>query len=212
MDGSPLQPLTTSGYDVYMLYDYRDLVLPQPIDSVVVGYQRIHLVSWSMGVWAGQKLFYDRSELFDRTIAINGTLCPIDDMFGIPREIFAKTVNEYSETTRLKFYRRMCQEKAGLSLFLARQPARSVVEQRTELAALQRSVDCIPAEQSIYKEIMIAKNDAIIPSGNQKKFWYGQRITEVTGFHFLFYLWPTWDDLLAFADAASQQHQPEPLL
>ncbi len=204
MDGTPFQPLTSSDYDVYMLYDYRDLNLPLPLTTIVHGYGQVTLISWSMGVWVGQKLFSVAAEVFHRCIAINGTLCPIDDKLGIPRKIFAETLSEFDETTRMKFYRRMCREKTNLKMFLARQPQRSPVNQRSELAALQENVDCHSAEQSIYQEIIVAEYDWIVPSANQRQFWSGKQVTKIAGFHFPFYLWQSWDHLLLFADAPNQ--------
>ena len=204
MDGTPFQALASSEYDVYMFYDYYDLIPPQPLEDIMHGYRQILLISWSMGVWVAQKLFSDSADLFHRTIAINGTLCPVDDNLGIPEKIFTETLTGFNETTRMKFYRRMCREKTNLKMFLARQPRRSPVEQRNELAALQRKVDCISVEQSIYQEIIIAEYDWVVPSTNQREFWRGKQTTEIAGFHFLFYLWQSWDHLLLFADSASQ--------
>jgi biotin synthesis protein BioG len=137
MDGGPFRFLTSSDYDVYMLYDYRQLNMPD-IAAIVGKYMHVHLVSWSMGVWAGQKLFSARAHLLDRTIAINGTLCPIDDRFGIPIEVFDATLAEFNEHARKKFYKRMCREKNNLNVFLNNQPQRSLEDQGQELIALRK--------------------------------------------------------------------------
>ncbi len=204
MDGTPFQPLTSSEYDVYMFYDYRDLIPPQPIEDIIHGYRQVALISWSMGVWVGQKLFSESAGLLHRAIAINGTLCPVDDKLGIPEKIFAETLSGFNETTRMKFYRRMCRENTNLKMFLMRQPQRSPVEQCDELAALQKAVECISVKRSIYDKIIIAEYDWIVPSENQRRFWSGKQITEIAGFHFLFYLWQSWDHLLLSADSATQ--------
>lgn len=204
MDGTPFQLLTSSEYDVYMLYNYVDLIPSQPIKDIVHGYRQVSLVSWSMGVWVGQKLFSDSVDLLHRSIAINGTLCPIDDSLGIPEKIFAETLEGFDETTRMKFYRRMCREKTALKMFLARQPLRSPGDQCRELAALQRGIDCVSADLSIYQKVIIADCDLIVPSANQRQFWLGKETTEIPGFHFPFYLWPSWDQLLVVADSAPQ--------
>jgi pimeloyl-[acyl-carrier protein] methyl ester esterase len=204
MDGTPFQPLASNGYDVFMLYNYHDLVLPQPLSDIINGYRQISLVGWSMGVWVGQTLFCDSPGLFHRTIAINGTLCPIDDKWGIPEKIFSETLTGFDETTKMKFYRRMCREKTNLKMFLANQPGRSPAEQQGELFALQKMVLCMPSDQSIYDEVIIAEYDWVIPSENQRRFWSGRRQSEIAGFHFLFYLWQSWDHLLLFADCSTQ--------
>jgi biotin synthesis protein BioG len=202
MDGHPFTALLSIDYDVYMLHDYRQLRYPAELETIARKYDQVHLVSWSMGVWVGQKLFSGKRQLFHRTIAINGTLCPVDDRYGIPNQVFKATLAGFDESARLKFYRRMCREKANLKLFLARQPRRSVQDQREELAALQTMVDCLPAGESIYQEIIISEYDWIVPSVNQFDFWRGRLVTPVTGFHFLFNLWQSWDHLLDFSEAA----------
>ena len=204
MDGFPFHSLVSVDYDVFMLYDYRLLTNCPDIEELAEKYKRVHLISWSMGVWAGQKLFSDRGHLFGKTIAINGTLCPIDDRFGIPEKVFNATMIGYDESARFKFYRRMCREKTNLKLFLARQPQRSVRDQAEELAALQKMVDCQPADESIYKEVIISEYDWIVPSANQFDFWKGSFITPVSGFHFLFNLWQSWDHLLDFSATGQQ--------
>ncbi|EKD36427.1 MAG: hypothetical protein ACD_75C01518G0002 [uncultured bacterium] len=205
MDGNPFRQLTSIEFDVYMLYDYRQLALPPEVDRIVPQYEHIHLIGWSMGVWAGQKLFAERRAIFDRTLAVNGTLCPIDDRYGIPEEIFAETLAGFGEAARFKFYRRMCREKSNFRSFLAKQPRRTLDDQREELAALRDKADCIGVDEALYREIIIAEYDWIIPSENQKKFWQGRAVKLVSGFHYLFNLWQSWDHLLAFSEAPPRQ-------
>ncbi len=204
MDGFPFRRLSSVDYDVYMLYDYRELSNCPDIQDISEKYAQVYLVSWSMGVWVGQKLFSAQKHLFHRTIAINGTLCPIDDRFGIPEKVFDATMVGYGESARFKFYRRMCREKTNLKLFLTRQPQRSLQDQAEELAALKEMVDCLPANESIYKEIIISEYDWIVPSANQFDFWKGSLVKPISGFHFLFNLWQSWDHLLDFSDAVQQ--------
>ncbi len=201
MDGLPFAALTSVAYDVYMLYDYRRLTTVSDIESISEKYEQVHLVSWSMGVWAGQKLFADKRDLFDKSIAINGTLCPIHDNFGIPKKVFEATLAGYGESARNKFYRRMCKDKVNLGLFLSKQPQRTIEDQGEELAALQNMVDCLPAEESIYQAIIISESDLVVPSANQYDFWQGRPVIPVSGFHFLFNLWQSWDQLLDFSDS-----------
>jgi pimeloyl-[acyl-carrier protein] methyl ester esterase len=203
MDGFPFRSMVSIEYDVYMLHDYRQLDKIPDIDGLAENYEQVILISWSMGVWVGQKLFSDKRHLFHRTIAINGTLCPIDDRFGIPTKVFDATMVGYGESARLKFYKRMCREKTNLNTFLKKQPRRTLEDQGEELAALKKMVDCIPADESIYKEIIISESDWIVPSANQFDFWQGKLVTSVSGFHYLFNLWQSWDHLLNFSDAAA---------
>lgn len=205
MDGTPFKELTSLEHDIYMLYDYRQMTNCPDIERIAEQYECVNLVSWSMGVWIGQKLFSHKKQLFQRTLAINGTLCPIHDRFGIPEKVFNATLTDYDENARYKFYRRMCREKTNLNFFLKRQPQRSVEEQREELAALQKMVDCLPVTESIYSEVIVSEYDWIVPSANQFDFWQGRLVTPVSGFHFLFNLWQSWDHLLDYYDAGLEK-------
>ncbi len=196
MDGFPFQALGSVDYDVFMLYDYRDLCSSFSLETIQQGYRQVVLIGWSMGVWVGQKLFAGKKHVFHRTIAINGTLCPIDDTYGIPVEVYDTTLADFGESTRLKFYHRMCRDKRSYSSFLARQPQRSLEDQREELVALKKMVNCRSAEESLYEEIIVADKDFIVPTANQFHFWQAKRVTPVAGFHFLFNLWPSWEQLL----------------
>jgi biotin synthesis protein BioG len=196
MDGRPFMPLQVHAYDVLMCYDYTDLEIDKDIVELIGSYSEAHLLGWSMGVWAGQRLFTAKADLFRRKIAINGTLCPIHDQFGIPIEIFSSTLDNFNETARLKFYRRMCRERGILGAFLGNQPERKIQDQRLELEHLLHTTDCLPAEASIYTDIVIAERDFIMPTANQERFWAQKKVHIIDGSHFLFYGWKSWDNLL----------------
>lgn len=201
MDGNPFRHLASIEYDVYVLYDYRELALPEEVAQILPRYEEINLVSWSMGVWAGQKLFADQKNIFNRILAVNGTLCPVHDRYGIPTAIFANTLAGFGEAARFKFYRRMCREKSNFRSFLAKQPQRALEDQREELAALGNMADCTPVDQALYRKVIIAEYDWIIPSENQQNFWGDKNVTLISGFHYLFNLWQSWDHLLSFAES-----------
>ncbi len=152
MDATPFLPLSARDHDVIMLSDYQDLTLDFDPAPLFRRYQRTILVSWSMGVWVGQQIFQPWSHCLQGAIAINGTLCPIHDQFGIPVQLYGATLEQFSAASRLKFYRRMCGDRHTFDIFLGIQPQRSVESQRLELAALQRSVSCQPVGgRDLYK-------------------------------------------------------------
>jgi len=196
MDANPFLPLGAREYDVLMLFDYRDLELDCNLATLFDSYQSAFLVSWSMGVWVGQQIFQSWSHCLQGAIAINGTLCPIHDQFGIPEQLYDATLEQFNATARLKFYRRMCRDRKVFDTFLGNQPQRSVADQRLELAALQGQVSCQAAEDAIYTHIVIAGQDLVVPTANQLAFWQGRDIRRVEGSHFLFYGWNSWDELM----------------
>jgi len=196
MDDTPFTPFTARDLDVVMLYDYTDLTFPQDLADTMLGYKEVFLIAWSMGVWVAQKLFSSMTSKFVKTIAVNGTLCPIHDRYGIPVEVFSSTLTHFDETARLKFYRRMCRKREILAYFLTNQPKRKIDNQKKELESLLSTIDCSDAENSMYTDIVIADTDLIMPTENQRMFWKQSMPELVDGHHFLFYGWNSWDAML----------------
>ncbi len=205
MDATPFRPLTATDVDVLMLFDYHDL---PPEDSprnsapdlnladLFRRYSHISLIAWSMGVWAGQQLFRPWASFMQERIAINGTLCPIDDEFGIPVQVYAATLARLNEAGRLKFYHRMCHDRNILATFLAHQPQRTITSQRRELAALQDLTACQPADSAIYSKVIVTSRDLVMPTANQLAYWQGHDILSLAGSHFPFYRWDSWEGML----------------
>jgi len=210
MDANPFRPLTATDVDVLMFSDYHDLSIEHAgktgrnnleqafdPDDLFDRYPHVSLIAWSMGVWAGQRIFHSWAHRLQEAIAINGTLCPIDDRFGIPIEIYAATLARFNEAGRLKFYRRMCHDRNILDTFLAHQPQRSLANQRLELAALLDQADCQPAESAIYSRVIVTTRDLVMPTAGQLAFWQGHDILSLEGSHFPFYRWNSWEEMLS---------------
>jgi biotin synthesis protein BioG len=202
MDEAPLAHLASRRHDVYMLYDYREPTPPEALDAVLDEAGELSLVSWSMGVWAGQLLLAERTVPLARAVAINGTLCPVDDCLGIPGKLFADTLAAYGDETRSRFYRRMCRDKDTLNFFLAHQPLRNLEEQREELRVLLRKARCQGFYTSLYRTAIVSVGDRIFPAVNQRRFWQGLDTLSVDSGHYPFHLWESWEELLAFADTS----------
>ena len=205
MDDKPFQRLSTANHDVFMLYDYTHFDHSINVDVLVGSYRHITLIGWSMGVWVAQELFSTNKKIFDRTIAINGTLCPVSDTFGIPEKLFDGTISGFGEAGLLKFYRRMCKNKTNLKRFLQNRPERTLENQLNELIALRKNTNCVSSEDSIFDEIIIADNDFIVPSENQHRFWQDHLVKSIKGHHFLFNLWDSWDQLLMTIATSDEQ-------
>lgn len=196
MDETPFIPLQARSLDVLMCYDYKDLSCESDLFSLMREYPQVSLLGWSMGVWAGQHLFSSKAKEFRRTIAVNGTLCPIHDRYGIAPNLFAETHVKLDELTRQKFYYRMCKTPQVLERFLAHQPKREISDQKEELACLLDKTDCMPVSASIYSDVVIATRDYIVPTDNQRRFWGEKELHLFDGTHFPFYSWTSWDAIL----------------
>ena len=83
MDESVVYHLDFSDYDVLMFYDYNNLDTNFDFNSLDK-YKNKSLIAWSMGVMVAT-LFHKIE--YNATTAINGTLKPIDNDFGIPQRI-----------------------------------------------------------------------------------------------------------------------------
>lgn len=197
MDHHPLSLLESGGYDVLTLSDYSDLQLPFEPDALGDSYHSIHLLSWSFGVWAAQQIFADRNDMFDRCIAINGTLRPIDDRYGIPDQFFNATLENFSESVRDRFYRRMCRPDQVLDSFLDRQPRRSVADQHSELKIMAKLVGTYPAKRSLYHTAIVSSRDMIVPTAHQISFWQDRcPVIGIEGCHYPFAGFQKWSEIL----------------
>jgi biotin synthesis protein BioG len=199
MDEHPVRFLQSDQYDVLMLYDYSSIVPDIDLQQLFIEYKSVSLVSWSMGVWAGQQLFSGCPDVFAAAIALNGTLCPIDDCYGIPEETVRGTLANLDEKSRLKFYYRMFRDRELYREFLKQQPRRSVADQRKELTALLHTAVSKGEVESIYTTAIVSDRDLVMPTKNQLRFWPGKRVKLVDGSHFLFYSYDSWDELIVKA-------------
>ncbi len=201
MDSEPVKHLVSESYDVLMFYDYSNLETAIDIAELIATYQATALISWSMGVWAGQQIFGGMRQLLSSSLALNGTLCPIDDTYGIPEKTVCATYDRFDEKQRLKFYFRMCRTRDLYKKFIKNQPKRSVANQKQELHSLLENAICSPQEKPVYKRALVAARDLIIPTKNQLQFWPEKIVKRVDGSHFLFYAYSSWDELLKMAEA-----------
>lgn len=85
-DENPFKFLDCSGYDILMVYDYNE-IKPLDIFQQFNQYENKILITWSMGVFAAY-LLRDFFKNFDYKIAVNGTVTPVDNEFGIPIKMF----------------------------------------------------------------------------------------------------------------------------
>lgn len=196
MDSNPFQPLASHEYDLLIVSDYSDQTCEIDVDELAKKYSKIVLICWSMGVAYGQFFFSDKQHHFHNTIAINGTLCPVHDNFGIPTKIFASTLMNLGEESVENFYKRMCRSKDIFEIFLKNRPGRGVNSLHRELQKIGETVSCKEEKNSIFSRVIISKKDLVIPTRNQQRFWQNSNPLLMPGFHFPFYQWQSWDQLI----------------
>ena len=179
MDESVVKHLNPEDYDVIMFYDYNSLNIDL---SIINGYAEKYLIAWSMGVMCASLFEMD----YQKSTAINGTLKPIDNDFGIPEKIYNLTIKGFTPTGAEKFIQNMFLEKIALLGI-----KREFENQKAELIALKSYK---PNLNFHYDRIIISDNDKIIPTKKQAAFW-GVEPNLHSG-HCPFFLFKSWSELL----------------
>ena len=193
MDEKPCRQLAfDEGLDILMIYDYT---VPESIEDLA-DYRAVHLVAWSLGVFAAAKVLAG-IELAS-ALAINGTLKPINEDEGIAPAIFQGTIDSWSEAARMKFNRRMCGIKYNRE-FNANLPERSIDSQKAELIALKEQILNSPVPENIFREAIISLDDKIFTRHAQEKHWTDARIPIkiIDEPHYFFPALKSWKELSA---------------
>ncbi len=182
--------------DYLTAYDFRTLYpLPQ-----IPEYEEVYMVGWSMGVWALDQL----ASLLPaptKAIAINGTPIPMNDQYGIPRDIFIGTLEGLDDTNRERFNRRMCGGRALLSVFNTF-AQRSTADLRDELYGSYlkaKDIDPDASPRLRWTKALTSEKDLIVPPQNQLRYWgkHGVPVTELKGCgHYPLQSYSTWEEIL----------------
>ena len=167
-DETPFKDYRPADCDYMLCYDYRTLDFdPEPLRA----YTDIHVVGWSMGVWAATRVMDSHALPYSRRTAINGTPYPIDEQCGIPPAIYRGTLEGLTDASLHKFLRRMCADSAAFRAFLERTPRRPLDELREELAEIARQDAALPPCAPRWDLAVVGEADRIIPPANQLEAW-----------------------------------------
>ncbi len=196
MDPAPFRFLPAAHHDLCLFSDYRQLH-PVSLDTFA-GYERLHLVAWSMGVWVAGHLLADQAASFASCTAIGGTLAPIDKQRGIPPDSYAAMLDHFSQEVLDTFYRNMFDEEDQLTRFLATRPKRDLYDLRDEMTAFRDAFLSSGPGRDIYTQKIITSRDRIFSGRNQMRAW-GKGSGMVHNWpHFPFFFLTDWRDLLPF--------------
>ncbi len=181
MDECVVNHLQAENYDVLMFYDYNRLETDFDF-SVLNAYSKKYLIAWSMGVMTATLFDID----YLSKTAVNGTLKPIDDKFGIPKRIYDLTIKGFSTKGAERFIKNMYQD---FSEYIY--PKREFENQKSELETLTH----YEANQDFkYDRVFISSDDKIIPTKNQVNFWGIE--PNITSGHCPFNRFKKWSELL----------------
>lgn len=183
MDENVVKHLDCEDYDVLMFYDYNTLETDFDWDLLNI-YSEKNLIAWSMGVMVGGK-YLDKLGALKQTVAINGTLKPIDENYGIHPKIYDLTIKGFNEKGRKRFIDSMFNKTIDINC------NREIDEQHSELIALKN----YQANEAFeYNKVLISDNDKIIPTKSQVAFWGIE--PNLKGGHCPFFQFKKWSELL----------------
>jgi biotin synthesis protein BioG len=193
MDENPVADIDCAGYDVLMFYDYTDMTIPIDIPE----YSKVELLAWSLGVFAAA---YCKPKA-EFSVALNGTLRPVDAQYGIPEDIFQGTIDGWNEQGKSKFNRRMCDTRENQAMFEAHAPQRTEADQKTELIAIKEFAMACGEPENIFDTALAVSRDRIIPTDAQLAFWAARQVPvkRFDGAHYPFSQWRSWKELMNFA-------------
>lgn len=133
-DETPFKQYRPKNMDYMICYDYRTLDFDT---SVFDHYRQINVVTWSMGVWVASLILSQLPKKNILSIAFNGSTLPIDNMEGIPFEIYQDTLDNLTPDSLQKFQRNMCTNSEAYKEFMKITPRRDFHEIKEELKRIQ---------------------------------------------------------------------------
>ena len=166
MDERPFLHYHPADRDLLVCYDYRSLDFDF---SLTERYEDIRVVGWSMGVWAASQVLGRSCLSITDSLAVNGTMTPVDDSRGIPDAIYEGTLKGLNDVTLRKFFRRMCGSAVLLEDFLTRSPGRSTDEVKEELLLIAKQAECLAPARFCWSKAVIGKGDLIFVPACQRK-------------------------------------------
>lgn len=180
MDEKPFSGLSRPGYDVAVIWDYRNFSLDW---SFILPYKEICVVAWSLGVYAATVTYHAYEHLLTKRIAINGTPFPVDRMTGIPPAIFSGTLMNLNERSLRKFYIRVCGGMSAYGRFSEHLPERDIAELSEELSVFLNGTLLGSGRHLEWDFAFISSDDAIFPPVNQWRAWGKTPVRFIEGAH-----------------------------
>lgn len=197
-DSNPFQNLSVQNYDILFVYDYNNLELPQEL-NLLNNYKNKYLITWSMGVFVAY-LFRNLFNDFAKKIAINGTVTPVDNEFGIPIKMFELTLKHAQIGLRGKFYQNVFKTEDEYNLYSLNSVKRSIENRVSELENLYSFIknNHNSDYEKFYDIAFVSDFDKIIPPKNQIKSHEKNnvQIINLPFGHFPFYNFSSWSEIL----------------
>lgn len=198
MSPAPFQFLDCEENDVLMIFDYTNDNMPINLQEVLASYTQVDLIAWSLGVAISNDIMQPYKQKLQTTLAINGTIMPIHNNFGIPPTIFYATIENLLDGGIAGFYRRMCKTPVVRKRFMSNPPEREPTNLKKELIALYNKFNNYTPQNPIFTSAIVATDDKIVPPDNQAGCWnhFSVPYSLLKAPHFPFYEWSTWREIV----------------
>lgn len=201
MDENPFSILKSKS-DILYVYDYENPDFDNTFDFSK--YESVSLLAFSYGVYASGIAKLPENLKLEKSTAINGTLIPVDENYGVPLRQFELT-EKMDSSTVVKFRQRLFggeKAKEHFEIFEKNLPQRSAQSCTEELSGMKKYVPVLPIPQRKFDKIYIGLYDRCVPTRNQKNFWQkicqnneGSNIIELETGHFPFYNYESIEEL-----------------
>lgn len=193
MDASLLEHFDSEGKDVLILFDYRaDIQLPS---INLKKYTNTYIVAWSMGVYVANQLAQKLNQNISKSIAICGSLYPVNNEYGIPVKIFDITCKGLRLAGIDKFFKQMF---IGIDNQLFNRPNRELSEQIDELENLKTVSINNKLNNFKWDVAVVGIKDKIFPPNNLISYWEGKtKLIQEDIPHYPFDKYDMWSKILS---------------
>ena len=194
-DQNPFKTLDCGDFDIIFVYDYNEI---STFDIDVSEYKKKYLITWSMGVFVAYLMRHKFSD-FDYKIAVNGTVSPVDNEFGIPVRMFELTLKHAQKGLEGKFYQNVFDTVDEYEKYL-KSPVKRTIESRVnELSSLYSLIKNTDISfENFYNVAIVSEFDKIIPPQNQinshKKS--NTPVISLSNGHSPFYNYKSWKEII----------------
>lgn len=163
--------LHSEGWDIAVVWDYTDLDFDP---SVIEDYSSVFIIAWSMGVAAAAHAAATTlpSGRIAAAFAVNGTLYPSSDRFGIPENIYESTRATLNARNLLKFTKRMGYVPPAPETMPPVAPEDFYIPDFDSLAIELENMRSEALKGSLpWKRVYISTNDRIFPAESMHAYW-----------------------------------------
>ncbi|MCT4615013.1 MAG: DUF452 family protein [Marinifilaceae bacterium] len=189
--------LSSDHYDIIMVRAYNNLDID--LQSIFNSYRELNLIAWSFGVLVANKILNKHKNKFKNCVAINGSLNPVSDKYGIPESIFRGTIDNLTKDSWLKFANRTLNNRELFTKHKSEFENYDILKIKEELKNLGEQSLCKSDNSNIYDYVIISNRDRIFPKDNLKSYWQSTNtiIREINSSHFCFIEFERWDELVS---------------